>query len=425
MGIRWRRRAATAAAALLALGVSACGSTGILHVTRTATPTSSPTTSAAAPAPLAGSHATGGGTATTSTPAQLGFPYLATKNTTRVAGNDPISDAAAVALGVFPSTAAGTHPTAVTLAPTDDWAAAIAAASLMGSPFRAPILLSGPGTLATASASALDLLAPTGDPAVGDAQLIRIGDVPSTAHLKSTHIGGASPYALAANIAEYEARRRGHESRDVVVASATDPADAMPAAGWLAESGEPLLYVNAHGVPAPTAAQLKRHHHPRIYVLGPPAAVPAGVMSALGRYGTVKRISASTPAAESVAFAEYRDPRCAYGQQCVHIPRSFGWAIRSPGHGYVLVDANAPLDAAAAAALSASGGYGPQLLVAKPNTLPQAVLNYFLDYATPGYTSEGPTAAVYNHAWLIGNVRQISEAVQAQVDSILEVVPAK
>src|SRR4051812_35460371 len=34
---------------------------------------------------------------------QLGFPVFATKNTTRVAGADPVADAAGVAQAVFPS----------------------------------------------------------------------------------------------------------------------------------------------------------------------------------------------------------------------------------------------------------------------------------------------------------------------------------
>ena len=41
---------------------------------------------------------------------KLGFPAVATKNTTRVAGGDPIADAAGVALAVYPSSGAGTHP---------------------------------------------------------------------------------------------------------------------------------------------------------------------------------------------------------------------------------------------------------------------------------------------------------------------------
>jgi hypothetical protein len=51
------------------------------------------------------------------------------------------------------------------------------------------------------------------------------------------------------------------------------------------------------------------------------------------------------------------------------------------------------------------------------------VLNYFLDYATPGYTQEGPTTAVYNHAWMIGDESAVSDAVQAEVDRLLELEP--
>jgi hypothetical protein len=53
------------------------------------------------------------------------------------------------------------------------------------------------------------------------------------------------------------------------------------------------------------------------------------------------------------------------------------------------------------------------------------VLNYFLDFATPGYTQEGPTAAVYNHGWVIGDQSAVSVAVQAQMDFRLEAVPQK
>ena len=88
--------------------------------------------------------------------------------------------------------------------------------------------------------------------------------------------------------------------------------------------------------------------------------------------------------------------------------------------GRLQVTSTRPLDAAASAALSGSGDYGPQLLVEKPSTLPSTVLNFFLDYATPGYTQEGPTAAVYNHGWLIGDASAISVGVQAEVDKLLE-----
>ena len=387
-----------------------------------------PTTSTAASTPTtpstASTPATPGAVAAPTTPAGLGFPLVATKNTTRVAGNNAVENAAAVALAVFPSGVAGTHPGAVTLAPYDDWQAALAASSLMAAPFRAPVLLSGPGSLPRATQAALSALAPTGDRAEGGTQVFAVGDVPSTG-LKTGAIPGTDPFTAAAAIDAYEAKARGRASVNVIIVSADSPAFAIPAAGYAAESGEPILFVHSGSIPAATQTALATHHQPHIYILGPTSAVSDTVASQLAHYGTVKRIQGGDPAANSVAFAAYRDPACPSGQPCAHIPHSFGWAIRSPGHAYVLINAADPLDAAAASALSSSGGYGPQLVMLDPNTLPSSVLAYFQNYATPGYTSEGPTAAVYNHAWLIGDTSAISNAVQSQVDSLLEVVPQK
>jgi Cell wall binding domain 2 (CWB2) len=399
-----RLRLIAALGAALALVVAGCGDTKLLHRASTTVTVGS---ASASPATSQG----------------LGIPLLATKNTTRVDGSDPAADAAAVALAVYPSAAPGTHPGAAVLAPTDDWQAALAASALMAPPVRAPVLLSGSGTLPAATSQALAQLAPTGAGAIGGAQLVRIGDVPAVAHLRTAAVKGTDPYALAAGIDRFLSAVSGRPSNDVVIASATDPAYAMPAAGWAAESGDPILFVGSGGIPAATRQALATHQNAHIYVLGPPSVISCSILGQLHRYGTVKRVGAADPAANSVAFATYRDPACAYGQPCAHIPGSFGWAMRSPGHGYVLLNASRPLDAAAAAALSGSGDYGPQLLIEQPSSLPSTVLNFFLDYATPGYTQEGPTAAVYNHGWLIGDQSAISVGVQAEVDRLLEAVP--
>jgi ell wall binding domain 2 (CWB2) len=354
---------------------------------------------------------------------KLGFPGLATKNTTRVAGSDPVADAAGVALAVFPSAAPGTYPQSVALAPTDDWEASIAAAQLMATPIRAPLLLSGSSSIPAATSDALRQLAPNGSTVADGAQVIRIGDVPAPNGLRSVQIKGNDPYTLAAAIDRFATAVRGSATPYVVIASADDPAYAMPAAGWAAESGDPVLFVNSSGVPQATREDLLAHQSPQIYVLGPPSVIPNSVVKQLGKYGKVKRIGGGDPASNSVAFAEYRDPPCAYKQPCAHVPGSFGWAIRSPGHGYTLLNATRPLDAAASAALSSSGSYGPQLLVDNASTLPTSVLNFLLDYATPGYTQEGPTAAVYNHVWVIGDYSAISVSVQALADRVVEAQP--
>ena len=358
-------------------------------------------------------------------PAGVGFPVLATKNTTRVSGANPIANAAGVALAVYPSSAPGTHPTAVAIAPTDDWQAAIASSVLMAPPIRAPILLSGATALPPSTTNALHLLAPTGAGSLAGAQVIRIGDVPAPSGLRGATISGSGPFALAAAVDKFASAAAGKPSADIVIASADNPAYAMPAAGWAAESGDPVLFVSSSGVPPETQQALQSHQQPHIYVLGPASVIPDTVLAQLRRYGTVARVGDQDPAANSVAFAVFRDPPCPVNQPCAHVPGSFGWAMRSPGHGYTLLNAARPLDAAASAPLSASGSYGPQLVLTSPNQLPASVLNFFLDYATPGYTQEGPTAAVYNHGWVIGDPSTISVSVQAQMDSLLEVVPQK
>jgi Cell wall binding domain 2 (CWB2) len=357
--------------------------------------------------------------------AGTGFPVLATKNTTRVSGVNSTANAAGVALAVYPSTIPGTHPTAVTIAPSSDWQAAIAASVLMAAPIRAPILLSGNAALPAVSANALSLLAPSGAGQISGAQIIRVGQVASVRGLRAANISGTDPYTLAAAIDGFQTAAAGSASPDVIIASADDPAYAMPAAGYAALSGDSVLFVSSSGVPAATQQALVAHKRPHIYVLGPPSVIPDTVLTQLRQYGTVARIGAQDPAANSVAFAVYRDPACAFGQPCAHVPGSFGWAMRSPGHGYTLLNGTRPLDAAASAPLSASGTFGPQLVLDSPNQLAMPLLNFFLDYATPGYTQEGPTAAVYNHGWVIGDPSTIAVSVQSEMDSLLEVVPQK
>jgi hypothetical protein len=354
----------------------------------------------------------------------LGIPLLATNNTTRVNGTDPIADAAGVAQAVYPALAPGTHPQAVTIAPTGDWQAALASAVLMAAPIHAPVLLSGSGSLPDATAKALGALAPTGRGVARGAQVITVGDVPNPGGgLRSAAIKGADPFSLAAAIDTFQTTAAGRPSPDVIVASADSPGYAMPAAGYAAESGDPILYVTASTVPEATRQALLAQGHPRIYVLGPVSVISQAVAKALGKLGTVRRVDGTDPISNAVAFSRYRDPPCPVGAGCVPGEGNFGWAVTSGGHGYVFANINRPLDAAAAAALSGSGQYGPLLLVNDPAALPQQDTNNLLNNAS-GYNQEGPTAAVYNHGWIIGDESAVSGASQARIDSLLNVLPA-
>src|SRR5687768_152110 len=108
----------------------------------------------------------------------LGFPFTATKNTTRVGGGDPIADVAGVAGAVWPATSESTRPNAVVLVDEDNWQGGIAASVLAGTSIGAPILLSDGDDLPAVSADTLDRLDPKGSDLTKGAEVIRIGSGP-------------------------------------------------------------------------------------------------------------------------------------------------------------------------------------------------------------------------------------------------------
>jgi hypothetical protein len=355
---------------------------------------------------------------------RLGFPITATSNTTRVNGAGVIEDAAGVAQAVYPGLTSATRPQAVTLAPIDDWQAALASSVLMAAPIHAPTLLSGPGTLPAIDANALGALKPRGAGVARGAQVIKIGDVPTPAGLHAVTISGANPFALAANIDAFHTAAAGTPSADVIVTSADAPAYAMPAAGYAALTGDPILYVTSSTVPQETKQAILAHGHPKIYVLGPESAISHEVTKVLDKLGRVRRVTGSDPISSAINFSRYRDPPCPSGTGCIPGEGNFGWAVTSGGHGYVFANVNQPLAAAAAAPLSGSAQYGPLLLIDNPSALPQPDATNLLNNAS-GYNQEGPTAAVYNHGWIIGDQSAIAGVTQAEIDSLLNVLPAK
>jgi hypothetical protein len=338
----------------------------------------------------------------------LGFPVFATKNTTRVAGGDPVADAAGIALAAYPARTPESRPAAVILAEVRDWRTGLAASVLAAKPIRAPVLFADGDKLPDATKAALDALQPTGSKAAGGAQVIRVGTNAPVEGFKTTDITAPNPAALAAAVDHVQAAAAGGPSGAVVVASQDRPEYAMPAAGWAAKSGTPLLWVTARGIPAETQAALKAHKSAAIYVLGPADAVSDAVVDALGKLGTVKRVSGDDPVSNAIAFARYRD-----GQ--------FGWYVVDPGHGMVFANSRRPQDAAAAAPLSASGTYGPLLLITDAGVLPQPLQDYLLDIQ-PGYDEQtDPVRGVYNHGWVIGDESALAAGVQARIDTLLEI----
>ncbi len=339
----------------------------------------------------------------------LGFPVFATKNTTRVAGGDPVATAAGAARAIYPSRTDESSPRAVVIVEQGDWRAAISAAQLMARPLRAPILFSEGGELPAASAEALEELAPSGAEEAGDAQVIRIGDAAEPENRRVTDVEGTSSTSLAKAIDRLQISAAGDPTDAVLIAPADSPEFAMPAAGWAAKSGQPVLWTTKDSLPPETREAIQAHKKPRIYVLGPETAIAESVVRELEKLGPTKRVSGPDPVTNAIAFARYNDNG------------RFGWNVVDPGHGLVFANVSRPLDAAAGAGFSGAGQFGPLLLVTDPAALPTEVQEYLLDIQ-PGY-DEDPVRGVYNHGWLMGDETAISADVQSRIDALLEIQP--
>jgi hypothetical protein len=379
-------------------------------------------------APSAPDGQSGGSIAQVSTQGATG---LATKNTTRLGGSDPATDAAAVARAVYPGLTSSTRPQTVVLVDEHNWLAALVASAFASAPLGAPLLYSDGSALPAASSQALAAMHPTGAVQMSNAQVIRMGTVPATPAGYDTDTLAASDLpALAAKVTQLAGRLHGVAPHQVIViADDGPPALEMPAAGLSAESGAPILLVGATHIPAATGAELASLHRPTIYVVGP-SALSSRVLAELTHFGPLEQIGRGTgedagaggnPIENAIAVARYADG-------------AFGWGIHEPGHGLVFASVARPLDAPAAALLSASGDFGPLLLLDGPGgqvsspppqtSIPSPLVRY-LSNIKPAYSPQVPAVrGVYNHGWLIGDERAISTITQAEIDTLLETSPS-
>jgi len=342
-------------------------------------------------------------------PAELGFPAFATRNTTRVAGEDALASAAGVALATFPRGGVVKGPTAVTLVDSEDWAGGIAAASLVAEPVGAPILYTEDGVLDELTAGALDSLAPSGGSASGGAQVFKVGDAGEADGLDTRALEGSNAAEIAVEALELREKLTGEPPEHLLIASSDDSEFAMPAAAWAARSGDPVLFAQANSVPSATTKAIERLEDVPVYILGPESVISSDVekeLATASKSEVVRAAGEEDPVANAIAFARFFDG-------------DFGWNINDPGHGFVIANSSRPSDAGAAAALSGTGKWGPLLLTDDSERPPAALEGYLLDLK-PGYEDD-PTRAVYNHIWVIGDEEALSTDAQVELDEIAEV----
>jgi putative cell wall-binding protein len=293
-------------------------------------------------------------------------PTAPTAQVARQGGADRYATAADLATSRFtPGTA-----TAIVASGTDfpDALAGTQAAAAAG----APLLLTAPGTLPAATASALKTLKPgriviLGGPAAVSSDVENALAGYTTGSV--TRISGADRYATAAASAQ-AAFPNG--AGTVFLASGVDFPDGLAGAPAAWHEHAALLLTAPGAIPAATAAALDTLRPSRIVVLGGVNAVSAQVATAAAGWAPVTRVADSDRYATAVAV----------------LRQSF----TSPASTVYVATGQAFPDALAGAVAAAESG--SPLLLTTPNTLPSSVATAIRDYRPNSVTVLGGTAAV-------------------------------
>lgn len=343
-------------------------------------------------------------------------PWIATKNTTRIATKDPFQAAVLVSKTLWPATSETNRPGGVILTRPDDWQSALVSTDLIHFPNNGPVLFVEENQIPEVTVNELKRLNPLGAKANQGIQVIITGKVdPSVEEqvqalgFKTDRLEGADPAPFAKAVDDYYANLQGSYPKSVIIGSMDSPEYTLPAGNWISHMPEPLLYVTADSVPKETAEALqKRNGSANIYILGPESVILASVEQDLSAFGKVTRISGKDPYENAVAFAKFKDPKT-----------QFGWGITTPGHNLSFIPTGSNELALAAAPFSHLGKHAP-MLWANSDKVPESVKSY-IQSIQPKYKSS-PAEGPYNHAWITGDESLIGYDVQAVIDEWLEIV---
>ena len=350
-------------------------------------------------------------------PPNLGFPELATKNTTRVPGTD--------------ATATGRRGRARGLPRPDPppgrrHARRHERLARRGRRLRAdgrrrfnapdPVHRrhghAGPVAAARSTRSH-----PQGSDAAGKAQVIRIGNVAKPAGYKSSDVDGQR--RVRADARRSPSLHPVREARqDGVASSSRAPTTRRSRRRPRTTPRSPATRSCSSRrttIPPETRAALAAlgglsraaDLHPRPVE----RHLAGGHASSCRASGASSASAAQDPVTNAIAVARYKDG-------------AFGWGVVDPGHGLVFVRSGRPLDAVAASRrCRAPARYGPLLLLDDPGAHAAAVQQYLLDIQ-PGYNTDPVDRRSTITAGSSATRGAISVAQQARIDALLEIVRA-
>ncbi len=334
-----------------------------------------------------------------------------TPNTTVFRGNNPYQIGAAIANSVWNNPEDPTkRPGIVILARGDGfyYQEALVSSSLIHFPRNGPVLLTEPNRLSSETLQTLLRLRPTGKNS--PAQVITVGSLSPMIDCEVRQLGfsvcrinGGDPARTATLVWDLIGPKQ-----NIILVSGETFEEALPAGGWAAHMGDPILLTCRQKLSMATAEAI-RGKQPNVFILGSYKTISREVEEqVLGlTHGLVVRISGSDPFEIAVNFTRYKSPK-----------GDFGWGVnKKDGWSFRFSRFDDWTGALNGNALSHMGKHSP-LLVIRPDTAPEVVREYIMA-VNPMHPEPKPP---FMHGFIVGTNGSIACPLQLELDRLLETV---
>ncbi|MCB2292784.1 cell wall-binding repeat-containing protein [Clostridium algoriphilum] len=344
-------------------------------------------------------------------------PAIDTVNTTRILGDVPLTFNNYVTKVIYPSSKVKWRPNAIILVPFTSYHYGLLASPLIHFPINAPIVFTNANYLSQETFNEIIRLSPTGKDV--PAKVLIVGPVAPIIELQLLNAGlsviritGNNPIRAASEAMEFRYKMAPDSmegNKNIMIVSADDHTESVPAAYYSAHMGVPILFTYRDKLPEITKQKLIKYNNKNIFIIGGEQTISDKVFNEIQSIAKSKvdRIGGSTCYEVAVNFSKY------YSQDSM-----FGWNINTKdGWAFCFGTPNNWVYNLSACIFAHLGKH-PPLLYIEPFEIPKATSEYVLS-VKPVETH--PPKPQFLHGFILGGFQQISPNMQIKLEEILNI----
>jgi len=345
------------------------------------------------------------------------MPAIDTVNTTRILGDIPLTFNNYVTKVIYPSSNVKWRPNAIILVPLTSYHYGLLASPLIHFPINAPLVFTNANFLSQETFNEIIRLSPTGKDV--PAKILIVGPILKVVELQLINAGlsairitGKDPIGAASEAMEfrYKMAPESMEGKEnIMIVSADDHTESIPAAYYSAHMGVPILFTYKDELPEITKQKLIKYNNKNIFIIGSEQTISDKTFNEIQNIvkAKVDTIGGNTCYEVAINFSKYYSQEGMFG---FNINTKDGWAFcfGTPNNwAYNL----------AACTFAHLGKHSP-LLYIEPFGIPKATSEYVLSIKP---VEKHPPKPQFMHGFILGGFHKISTNMQIELEETLNI----